>query len=542
MTNPIEDIEKAQVILIIGSNTTENHPVLSSYVKRAVRFKGAKLIVADPRRVPITRFADLWLRHNPGSDVALINGIMHVIVTENLCDEAYVEQRTVGLDDLKKTLEKYTPQYVSSITGLPAEDVVRAARLYAGARAGSILYTMGITQHITGTDNVKSLANLAMLCGNVGVEGGGVNPLRGQNNVQGACDMGGLPNVYTGYQPVTDANARARMEEAWGVAGLPDKPGLTVTAMMPLAHEGKLKALYVIGENPMVSDPDLRHAEKSLANLDFLVVQDIFLTETARMAHVVLPACCFAEKEGTFANTERKVQRVRKAVEPPGQAREDWKILCDLSQRMGYTMSYENSTQIMEEIARVTPSYCGISYERIRHQGIHWPCPSPDHPGTPCLHVDKFTCGLGVFHAIDYIPPAETPDEDYPLCLTTGRLLYQYHTGTMTMKTEGLNAKAPECFVEIARQDAASCGLEQGDMVTVASRRGSIDVRARVSDKTAPGTVFIPFHYAAAAANRLTNAALDPVAKIPEFKVCAVRIAKAGSGGGSSWFTRPMRV
>ena len=399
MTNPIEDIERADVILVTGSNTTENHPVLSSYVKRAVTFKGAKLIVVDPRRVQIARFAHQWLRPKPGTDVAWINGFMHVIIAEKLYAEKYVTSRTVGLEDLKRTVERYTPEYVSELTGIPAEQIVEGARLFASAPAASILYTMGITQHTCGTDNVKSLANLSMLCGNVGIRGGGVNPLRGQNNVQGACDMGGLPNVYTGYQQVGNIEVRERMEKAWGVKGLPEKPGLTATDMMNKAHHGELKALYIIGENPLVSDPDLSHVEAGLGRLDFLVVQDIFLTETAARADVVLPAACFAEKDGTFSNTERKVQRVRKAVDPPGEARQDWEIISDLSTRMGYPMKYENPRALMEEIASVTPSYCGINYARLEQGGIHWPCTGTDHPGTPCLHMDQFTCGLGVFHA-----------------------------------------------------------------------------------------------------------------------------------------------
>jgi len=527
MTNPIGDIEKAKVILITGSNTTENHPVLSSYVKRAVEFKGAKLIVVDPRKIPITRFATIWLRQQLGTDVAWINGMMHVIIKEGLYDSSYVESRTVGLDELKKAVEKFTPEYVEGITGIPQEDLITAARLYASAPAASILYAMGITQHISGTDNVKSLANLAMLCGNVGIEGGGVNPLRGQNNVQGACDMGALPNVYTGYQRVDDSAVRERMAQSWGVDKLPEVPGITATEMMNKAYKGDLKALYIIGENPMVSDPDLNHAQKSLEKLDFLVVQDIFMTETAQLADVVLPSASFAEKEGTFTNTERKVNRIRKAVDPPGKAREDWRIICDLSGLMGYPMSYKNSRAIMEEIAQVTPSYCGISYDRLKTRGIHWPCTGTDHPGTPCLHMDQFTCGLGVFHAIEYTPPAELPDRDFPLYLTTGRVLYQYHTGTMTMKSPGLNEKAPECFVEISAQDALTYDLEEGDLLKVSSRRGEILTKAKISEMAVEGTIFIPFHYATAAANMLTNAALDPTAKIPEYKVCAVRIEKA---------------
>ena len=526
MTNPIKDVEKADVLLITGSNTTENHPVLSTYAKRGIA-KGAKLIVVDPRKIPITKHATLWLRQTLGTDVAWINGMMRVIIEEGLYDESYVTSRTVGLEDLKKAVEPFTPEKVEEISGIPADQLVEAARLYASAKAASILYAMGITQHTCGTDNVKSLANLAMLCGNVGVEGGGVNPLRGQNNVQGACDMGGLPNVYSGYQAVNNADAKKRMEAAWGVTGLSDKPGLTVTQMLPAAHEGEFSALYIIGENPMVSDPDLRHAEKCLKALDFLVVQDIFLTETAKLADVVLPSLCFAEKDGTFSNTERKVQRVRKAVDGPGEARTDWDILCGVASRMGYPMAYENARQIFAEIGSVTPTYCGINYERIDSDGLFWPCTGTDHPGTPCLHMDKFSCGLGVFSAIGFKPPAEMPDDDYPLYLTTGRVLYQYHTGTMTMKSEGLNAQSPECFVEISQEDADRLGVAQGDLVSVASRRGKITVPAVVGDMTEPGTVFIPFHWAKQAVNLLTNSALDPIARIPELKVCAVRLEKA---------------
>jgi len=513
--------------MITGSNTTENHPVLSSYVKRVVSKKGARLIVVDPRKIPITDFATLWLRQHVGGDVAWINGMMHVIIKEDLYDKEFVDSRTTGFDELKKTVERYTPEYVEEISGIPADQLIEAARLYASASAASILYAMGITQHICGTDNVKSLANLAMLCGNMGIEGGGVNPLRGQNNVQGACDMGGLPNVFTGYQKVDDPAIKERMEKAWGVEGLPGDVGLTVTQMMEKAHESELKALYIIGENPMVSDPDLNHARKGLENLEFLVVQDIFLTETAELADVVLPTASFAEKEGTFVNTERKVQRVRKAVEPPGEARDDWDIICDLARRMGYSMSYDSAQAIMAEIAEVTPSYGGIDYDRIENDGLHWPCPTRDHAGTPILHVGQFSSGKGVFHAIDYIPPAEVADDEYPLYLTTGRILYQYHTGSMTMKSQGLNELAPECFVEISDKDADAYKIGDGDVLRISSRRGEIEARARISEQAVEGTVFIPFHYANAAANVLTNSALDPVAKIPEYKVCAVKLSRA---------------
>ncbi len=527
MTNTIGDIEDAEVILVTGSNTTENHPVLSRHVKRAVAFKGAKLILVDPRRIKLASFAHKWLRQNLGTDVAWLNGMIHVIISEDLYDKAFVANRTEGFEELKKTVEKYTPEYVESITGIAAADLAEAARLYAGAKAASILYCMGITQHSHGTDNVKSLANLAMLCGHMGKRGGGVNPLRGQNNVQGACDMGGLPNVYSGYQPVSDLAVAKKMEDAWGVSDLPTQPGLTVTQMIPKAHDGEFKALYIIGENPLVSDPDLNHAEASLKHLDFLVVQDIFMTETAQLADVILPSKCFAEKDGTFSNTERRVQRIRKAVDAPGDVKDDWQILCDIATRMGTPMVYENSQAVFEELARVTPSYAGISYDRIAAEGLHWPCPTPEHPGTPILHREQFTRGKGMFHAIDYTPPAELTDDEYPLYLTTGRVLYHYHTGTMTMKTEGLNDRAPECFVEISPKDAALYELSDGMEVEIASRRGQIKAKIQVSPKAVAGTIFIPFHFAQAAANRLTNAVLDPVSKIPEFKVCAVKLSRA---------------
>ncbi len=527
MTNTIADIEDADVILVTGSNTTENHPVLSTFVKRAVKFKGAKLIVVDPRRIKITQFADQYLRPNLGTDVAWINGLMHVIIKENLHDKTFVETRTEGFAELEQMVAAYPPDRVAEITGIPAEEIIAAARSFATAKVASILYCMGITQHTTGTDNVKSLANLSMLCGHLGKPGGGVNPLRGQNNVQGACDMGGLPNVFSGYQPVGDLSISKKMADAWGVDELPTKIGLKVTDMVPKAHTGELKSLYIIGENPLVSDPDLNHAEACFNHLDFLVVQDIFLTETAMQADVVLPSACFAEKEGTFSNTERRVQRVRKALDAPGLAKDDWWITCEIATRMGYEMHYANSEEIFNELASVTPSYAGITYERIEGQGIHWPCPSAEHPGTPILHTQQFTRGKGMFHAIEWIAPAEHTDQEYPFSLTTGRILYHYHTGTMTMKTEGLNERAPESFVEISLNDARNFGLHDGDKVRVASRRGEITVIAKVSDKAVDGTIFIPFHYARAAANRLTNAVLDPISGIPEFKVCAVKLDPA---------------
>jgi len=527
MTNSLAEIANSEVLFLTGTNTTENHPVIAIKMKQAVIEGGAKLIVADPREIDMTRFAHIWLRHTPGTDVALINGLMHVIVEEGLYDEEYVKGRTEGFEEMREVLKRYTPQFVEGITGVPQVDLRKAARLYADAERAAIFYAMGITQHITGTDNVKSLANLAMLCGNVGIESGGVNPLRGQNNVQGACDLGALPNVFPAYQQTANAEARKKFESAWKVKQLQGTPGLTVTEMIPAAAKGDIKALYIMGENPMVSDPDLKHVEVALKNLDFLVVQDIFLTETAQMADVVLPAASFAEKDGTFTNTERRVQRVRKGVEPPGQARPDWEIIADLAARMGYAMQYRSAEEIFAEFTELTPSYAGISYKRLEKEGgIQWPCPTPKHPGTTYLHKDKFVRGKGLFHAIEFIPPAELPDKEYPLLLTTGRVLYHYHTGSMTRRDTGLNFRYPEGHVEMHPVDAMEMGVADGERVRIASRRGRIEMPVMVTSRSLQGTVFIPFHFFEAAANQLTNPVLDPIGKIPEYKVCAVKVAK----------------
>jgi formate dehydrogenase major subunit len=529
MTNSLMEIYKSDVLFLIGTNTTENHPVVATKMKQAITRGGAKLIVADPREIDMTRFASLWLRHAPGTDVALINGLMHVIIAEGLYAKEYVGDRTEGFEEMREVVQRYTPEFVEGVTGIPQEELRQAARLYAGAERAAIYYAMGITQHTTGTDNVKSLANLAMLCGNVGIEGGGVNPLRGQNNVQGACDLGALPNVYTGYQRVTDEATRKKFEEAWGVQGLPAEVGMTVTDVIPAAAKGDIKALYIMGENPLLSDPDLQHVEKGIANLDFFIVQDIFLTETAQMADVVLPVASFAERNGTFTNTERRVQRVRKGVEPPGQARTDWEVVADLATRMGYEMRYRSAEEIFNEFAPLTPSYAGISYKRIEKEGgLQWPCPTPKHPGTPYLHKDKFTRGKGLFHSIEFIPPAELPDKDYPLLLSTGRVLYHFHTGSMTRRDEGLNFRYPEGHMEVHPVDAYELGVEDGEKVRVSSRRGEIEIPVQVTPRSPQGTVFIPFHFYEAAANRLTNPALDPIGKIPEFKVCAVKVEKLG--------------
>jgi formate dehydrogenase major subunit len=526
MTNSIDEIEYTNAIFAIGTNTTENHPVIGAKVKRAVRQHGAKLIVADPRKIDLVKYAAIWLQQRPGTDVALLNGMMNVIISENLYAKEYVESRTEGFEEMKKVVEKYTPDYAEKITGVPAEDIKTAARIYAQADKASILYTMGITQHTTGVDNVKSCANLAMLCGNVGVEGGGVNPLRGQNNVQGACDMGALPVVFTGYQPVVNEEARAKFEKAWGVS-LPPKPGITIVETLNAAHEGKVKALYVCGENPMLSDPDLSHAKEALEHLDLLIVQDILLSETAQLAHVVLPAACFAEKDGTFSNTERRVQLVRKAVEAPGQAKADWEIIAELSTKMGYPMTYANPAAIMKEIREVTPSYAGITYERLEKVGLQWPCPNENHPGTKFLHVDRFSRGLGLMSAIEFKPPAEVPDKDYPFVMTTGRVLYHYHTATMSRLSKGIMERCPESLVEINPNDAKKLGIKEGQFAKVSSRRGVVQAKSTVTDRVPEGTIFMNFHFREAAVNLLTNPALDPICKIPEYKVCAVNVVAA---------------
>jgi formate dehydrogenase alpha subunit len=525
MTNSFDDIaDEAQVYFIIGSNTTENHPVLGMRLRQAVKQRNAKLIVCDPRAIPIADLATLHIRQKPGTDIALLNGIMHVLIAEGLYDKEFVAERTEGFEHLKTKVMEYPPERAAEITGVPAEQIVEAAHLLAENRPGALLYAMGITQHITGHQNVLSCANLQMLLGNMGVPGGGVNPLRGQNNVQGACDMGGLPNVYPGYQAVTVEAAQKKFEEAWGVP-LSNQVGLTLTEMLPLAAEGEIRALYIMGENPMISDPDANHAEHCLRSLDFLVVQDIFLTETAALADVVLPGLSFAEKLGTYTNSERRVQFVNPAVPAPGEARPDWWIIGEIAQRMGYDgLTYASPREIMDEINHLTPSYGGISYDRIGEMGLQWPCPNADHQGTTILHIGKFSRGLGHFSAVDWRPPAEETDEEYPFVFTTGRVLYHYHTGSMTRRSEGLDAIFPEPVVEINTEDAARLEVVDGQPVRISSRRGTIEAEALVSSMTEPGVVFMPFHFAEAAANKLTIAALDPIGKIPQFKVCAVKV------------------
>ena len=524
MTNSIDEVSGADAILVTGSNTTESHPIIGLEVKKAIK-RGAKLIVVEPRSIPLAKMADAHLRQRSGTDVAWIMGMINVIIEEGLHDINFVEERTEGFEEMKEAASWYTLERVEEISGIPGEELVRAARLFASANRGSILYAMGITQHSHGTDNVMALANLAMLTGNVGRESTGVNPLRGQNNVQGACDLGALPNVFPGYQAVDDPAIRERFEETWG-AELSPSPGLTVVEMMNRAHDGALKGMYIMGENPMVSDPDINHVEEALERLELLVVQDIFLTETAKLADVVLPATSFVEKEGTFTNTERRIQRLSQVIDPIGDSRPDWWIISEISSRMGYPMSYVDAWEITDEIATVTPIYGGITSDRLDKRGLQWPCPTEDHPGTRYLHQGEFKRGKGKFHPIEYRAPMEEPDEEYPLILTTGRLPSHFHTRSMTGRSKGLEALVPRAFVEIHPDDAGSLGIKDGKKVRVISRRGEIVVRASITEKVPRGTVFIPFHFGEAAANRLTNAALDPISKIPEFKVCAVRIER----------------
>lgn len=525
MTNGINELLDSDVIFIIGSNTTENHPVIGAKIKQAVRY-GTKIIVADPRKIDLAKDAKVFLQIKPGTNVALFNAMMNVILKEGLHNEAFIADRTEGFENLQEAVRNFTPEKAAKICGINAADIEAAAKLYASASKGSIIYCMGITQHTTGVDNVMSIANLAMLCGQIGRPSTGVNPLRGQNNVQGACDMGALPGVFTGYQAVANPDVTAKFASAWGVQALSNNSGLTASEMIDAAARGDIKMLYIMGENPMVSDPDIKHLKHAMESAEFLVVQDIFLTETAQLADVVLPAAAFAEKDGTFTNTERRVQRVRKAIEAPGKAKADWQIIMMLMDSLGYHGRYNNPAEIFDEMAALTPSYAGIDYKRLEKGGLQWPCPNNEHPGTQYLHKDYFARGKGLFVGIQYRDSAEQADEQYPFILTTGRVLYQYHTRTMTGKVEGLNRKSPESYLQISSLAAAKLKICDGELVRVRSRRGSITVKAMISNQIGQDVVFIPFHFAEGAANILTNSALDPDSKTPELKVCAVAIEK----------------
>jgi formate dehydrogenase alpha subunit len=552
MSNTMDDVaEQARAIFVIGSNTTEQHPVFGSRLRQAVRQRGAKLVVADPRRIDLTEFATLHLRHKPGTDVALINGLMHIILANGWEDRAFIENRCENFEAFAASLQAYPPQRVAEITGVPAADLREAARLLAQNKPMAVIWAMGITQHTTGVINVLSLGNLQMLLGNLGVPGGGVNPLRGQNNVQGACDMGALPNVMPGYQAVVDAAVRDRFNTSWRTEyvknhqtspyfALPNKPGLTVTEMIPRAGTGQVRALYILGEDPVLTDPDSNHVRQCLDACEFVVLQEIFPSETAVFADVLLPGASFAEKDGTFTNTERRIQLVRQAIAPLGDARPDWWITAELARRLlaledrlpigtnaGWT--YASPAQIMDEIAAVTPSYAGVSHARLEGGAqLHWPVKALDHPGTPILHVGQFTRGLGRFHVVEHLPPQELPDAEYPMLLTTGRVIYHWHGGEMTRRAQGLLAVYPESLVEINPDDAARLGLNGHRTVRLKSRRGEMVAEAVITDRVSPGLIFGNFHFSGQQnVNNLTIAALDPVAKIPEYKVCAVRLELA---------------
>jgi len=526
MTNAVVELETTDTIFIIGSNTATTHPLVATRIFRAIE-KGAKLIVADPRKNQIADFADLYIRHKPGTDVALLNGMMKVIMEAGLADEKFIAQNTEEFDAFKQGLDNFTVEEASEICSVSVKDIEALAKMYGEADRASIVYCMGITQHTNGVNNVKSLANLSMLTGNIGKIGTGVNPLRGQNNVQGACDMGGLPNVYTGYQPVTLGAANKKFAQAWGKDQLPTNIGLTIPEMFAGIENDEVKALWVMGENPVVSDPDADHVKKTLKKVELLIVQDIFLTPTAKLADVVLPGVSFAEKDGTFANTERRVMRVRKAIDPVGESRQDWEIIQEISNRFGFEMNYDSPEDIFNEIASLTPSYAGISYERLEGVGLQWPCPTREHPGTPFLHKDgKFTRGKGLFHTIAYKPPAEVVDDEYPFWMTTGRVYAHYHTGTMTRNSKSLDFEISEGFLEINPVDAQNLDICDGHQIKMASRRGEIVVKIMITDRVDPGVVFMPFHFEETNVNKLTNPAYDPIAKIPELKVCAVKLDK----------------
>ncbi|MCP1716092.1 formate dehydrogenase major subunit [Methanocalculus alkaliphilus] len=538
MTNSIADIAESKCIFIIGSNTYEQHPLIGRSVARA-RKNGGKVIYADPRLTPTGKQADMYMQFRSGTDVAIFNAMMQEIIKNGWENKEFIEKRCVEYDALKGEVMKpeYSLENVETISGIPAAQLKQAAEWYATSGASSVIFSMGITQHTTGVDNVKSIANLAMLTGNIGRPGTGVNPLRGQNNVQGACDMGCLPVVFTGYQKVIDEAAHKKFSDAWGFSDGICKPenGYEVTIMLKTLNEkpGELKGMYIMGENPMLSDANLSHVKDALEKLEFLVVQDIFMTETAEMADVVLPATCFAEKDGVQVSTERRVQRLRKAQEAPGQAKLDWQIIAEVAAKMGYAeqFAWQSAEDIFNEITSLTPSYAGMSYERLnKPEALQWPCPAADHPGTPILHTTAFAPvmpdGKGLMTAITFKPPAEVPDAEYPFILTTGRSLFHWHTGGMTRRSASLDSEQPTGWIEINVDDAKALGIADNEMIIAKTRRGQINVPARVTKDIMKGVMFMPFHFAECAANVLTNDALDPISKIPEFKACAVAVEK----------------
>lgn len=531
MTNTFADVsQESDVIMLVGSNPEEAHPVFGMRLRQAVQ-RGAKLIVVDPRDIGLSKQATVHLKLKPGTNVAFANGMINVILSEGLENKDFIAKRTENFEQLREVVKDYTPERVAEICHINADDLRAAARLYATAEKAPICYCLGVTEHSTGTEGVMSLSNLAMLVGKLGRPGCGVNPIRGQNNVQGACDMGASPTDFPGYQKVKNPDVLHKFEQAWGVKLNPN-PGMFATDAFPAMIAGRIKGLFIFGEDPVRTDPDTNHVLKALGALDFLVVQELFMTETAKLADVVLPGISYAEKDGTFTNSERRVQRVRKAVSIPGHARPDTEIFMDLMNRMGYPQPYLTPAQIMEEIASLTPSFGGISHERLDSEevggrGLQWPCPSKDHPGTSILHVGQFSRGLGYFYPAQYTPSAELPDEDYPFLMMTGRILYHYNACAMTDKTPEIVELAGSSFIEVNNQDAAKIGIHNGDSVKVSSRRGTITSTARVSSKTSPGECWMPFHFLEGNCNWLTNAALDKIARAPEYKVCAIQIEKA---------------
>lgn len=526
MTNSIREVEGNEVLFVIGSNTTEAHPIIGNKMKKAVQ-NGTKLIVIDPRETELASMADIWLPVNSGTDAALINGLMHIIVRENWHDVEFIEERCTGFENVLNTIKAYPPDKVSRITGISEELLYETAKLYTSTKKAGIFYTLGITEHTTGTANVMNLANLAMMTGHLGIENSGINPLRGQNNVQGACDMGALPNTYPGYQDVSSIESERFFEEIWGVQLSPNH-GLRIPEMLDEAAEGNVKYMYIMGEDPVLTDPDANHVKRALENLDFLVVQDLFLTETAKFADVVFPAACYAEKDGTFTNTERRVQRVRKAAEAPGECREDWKILVEVSKRLGAKgFDYKDAEEIFEEIRLTTPTYRGISYKRIDKVGLQWPCPTEDHPGTPYLHSGEFTRGKGWMIPVEYEEPAELVCSEYPILLSTGRMLYHYNI--MTRHSKKLNDIRPYELAEMNPVDAEKLGVKEEDFVRVTSRRGSITTRVTITERVKPGMMFMTFHYKESPVNELTNSAFDPITKTAEYKISAVKVEKLAS-------------
>ncbi|NSR87956.1 formate dehydrogenase subunit alpha [Enterococcus faecalis] len=523
MTNPIADItEDVDMILLVGSNPEEAHPVIGAQIRQAIQ-RGTQVVVVDPRKINLVKDSALHLQVQAGTNVAFANGMMHVILKEGLADRHFIEERTEGFSDLEKMVADYTPEKVAEICHIHPEDLIQAARMYAKAEKAPIIYCLGVTEHSTGTEGVMSMSDLAMLVGKVGKPGCGVNPLRGQNNVQGACDMGCMPYDFPGYQKVNNPEVIDKFEKAWHVP-LNRNTGLTSTKVLPAATAGNVKGLYIFGEDPIVTDPDTGHVRQALESLDFLVVQELFMTETAAYADVVLPGISYAEKDGTFTNTERRVQRVRKAVEPRGQAREDYEIFCEVMTRMGYPCAYESAKEIMKEISAVTPSFGGINYERLEKESLQWPCRSLTDPGTPIMHVGSFARGKGLFKAIPYKQAQELPDEEYPYLMSTGRMLYHYNTRAMTGRTEGINQIANHSYIEINAVDAQALGIQEGDKVEVHSRRGKIETYAAVGNRVFPQEVFMTFHFPDGNVNEITNAVFDDIATIPEYKVCAVAI------------------